>query len=721
MGKIIEKTVEEIKNLKIQGATNIARSVLLALAEDLRTHGYREREELRKKAEKLALARPTESLAQNCLDYVLWQVEKGQPPLLVTDLILAKINDIQREIIKNSLSLLKNKKAILTHCHSSTVEEILKKAYREGNRFSVYLTETRPRFQGRITANHLLKEGLGVTMVTDSEAVFLVSREDQKEIDLVLLGCDALSLEGKAANKVGSYGIALSAQKAKVPFYLATTLLKVTTQKLILEERKPEEIWEKPPKNLKIFNPAFDLIPPELIVGIICEFGIVKPGEIKRLVRQNYPWIIKKVKSPVFPTGGQKSKIKTYKKSTPYKSYLHLGEKVDPKKYILATFHLETGKDFLEISGGVAAESSVGTWTQVTTQLKKIWEKLHARVLEAQKNSSFLKIAYPLDLFEPGNLPQLLSSVAGNIFGLKDVKKLKLLDLEMPEVYIKSFPGPQIGAEGIRKISGIYGRPLIGCIVKPKEGLDFRQHAEVVKEVFAGGVDFVKDDENLTSQVFNPFEKRVAAIMAYLNDVNYSKKIYAFNITAPAQIMEKRAAWVLDYRGNCLMIDILAVGFSACQFIRHKNYGLVIHGHRAGHAALTRDPGWGISMLALAKFSRLGGVDSLHTGTVVGKMEGEAKEVLGINQFLLSEWYGLKTVLPVASGGLHPGLIPDLVKIFGNDCLFNFGGGIHGHPQGSKAGARAVLQALEAVKKGIALKDYAGNHQELAEALKHWP
>ena len=168
------------------------------------------------------------------------------------------------------------------------------------------------------------------------------------------------------------------------------------------------------------------------------------------------------------------------------------------------------------------------------------------------------------------------------------------------------------------------------------------------------------------------------------------------------------------------MIDILTAGFAAVCGMRNKNYGKMIHAHRAMHAAFTRSKQYGISMLVLAKLSRLAGVDSLHTGTVVGKMEGGKEEVTKIDNFLRAEWYGLKTVLPVASGGLHPGHLPDVVKILGNDLLINFGGGIHGHPEGTYKGAIAAAQAREAVSQGIRLDEYAKNHFELAKALEKW-
>ncbi len=693
----LAQTVNEIKSLKIQGATNIGKTALHFLLTLPET-------EIPQAIEELIAARPTEPLLQNCLELVRIKGKSVIKPLL------SRLEDSKEEIIKAGLPLIKNNQTILTHCHSSTVVSILKRAKDKGLDFKVYLTETRPVFQGRITAKELVDAGITATMITDSEAAFLVSREDQKEIDLVLLGADAITPDGGAINKVGSYGIALSAREAKIPVFITAKLLKFSPRPVVIEEREGEEIWLKKPKSLKIFNPAFDFVPAKLVSGLVTEFGVIKPERVKFIVKKNYPWISKSSNNKA-----------TSSNISPYRSYLHLGEKVEARNHILAEYTLGTvkGADFREAAGGVAAESSVGTWTQVETEVKSVFEGLHARVLEAEKKTGFLKIAYPLELFEPGNLPQLLSSVAGNIFGLKEIKNLKLLDLIFPEKYVQKFAGPALGLAGIRKITGIYSRPLVGCIIKPKLGLEARAQARVAQAVFEGGVDFVKDDENLTSQLFNPFPLRVKEVAKFLRDSKFRRKIYAFNVTSETEEMVRRAKLVKQSGGNCVMIDFLTAGLSAMQTLR-QNTDLIIHVHRAMHAALDRNPLHGISTLVLSKLARLAGADSLHTGTVVGKMEGGESEVTKINQFLLEPWYGLKPVLPVASGGLYPGLIPDLIKILGEDVLLNFGGGVHGHPQGSRAGAQAVLQAVEATEAEIPLLEYAKTHEELALALEHW-
>ncbi|RLJ07343.1 MAG: type III ribulose-bisphosphate carboxylase [Candidatus Aenigmatarchaeota archaeon] len=368
----------------------------------------------------------------------------------------------------------------------------------------------------------------------------------------------------------------------------------------------------------------------------------------------------------------------------------------------------------------VAAESSVGTWTDLMTE-KKYMKKLAAKVFSIKGNR--VRTAYPLDLFEFGNIPQILSSIAGNIFGMKSVRGLRLEDIEIPEKLVKSFPGPRFGIQGVRRILKVKSRPLLGTIVKPKLGLKTSDHAKVAYSAWLGGCDLVKDDENLSSQRFNPFKKRVLETLKARDKAEKEtgeRKVYLPNVTAEAKEMLERAKFVKDAGGEYVMIDLITAGFSAAQSLRDLNLGVVIHAHRAMHAALTRNPKHGISMLVISKFARLLGVDQIHIGTVVGKMEGSRKEIAEIKNFLVSEFFGLKPVFPVCSGGLHPGLVPKLVKLLGKDIIIQMGGGIHGHPRGTIAGAKAARQALEATTQGISLRSYAKAHSELREALRKW-
>ena len=402
---------------------------------------------------------------------------------------------------------------------------------------------------------------------------------------------------------------------------------------------------------------------------------------------------------------------------------------------LLVWFRAEppAGKDMKYVADRIAEESSIGTWTDLKTLLPEIWEKLRARVYEIDEKNKYVKIAYPLHLFEIKNMPAILASVAGNVFGMKSVEALRVLDIRFPKELIQGYLGPKYGVQGVREMTKVYDRPFLGTIIKPKIGLPAKMHAEVAYEAWVGGLDIVKDDENLASQEFNRFEERLALTLEkkdIAEEETGEKKIYLVNITAPYKEMIRRAELVQDSGNEFVMIDVFISGFSAVQSYREEGFKMAIHAHRAMHAAITRNPEHGINMLTLAKVYRLLGVDNLHIGTAVGKMEGSAKEVSEIREEIQLEnvpanesrfeqkWYEIKPVLAVASGGLHPGHVPAVVDILGKDIVIQAGGGVHGHPEGTRAGAKAMREALEAKMQGIPLEEYAKDHKELREALE---
>ncbi|MFB3889501.1 MAG: type III ribulose-bisphosphate carboxylase [Candidatus Bathyarchaeia archaeon] len=388
---------------------------------------------------------------------------------------------------------------------------------------------------------------------------------------------------------------------------------------------------------------------------------------------------------------------------------------------LTCTFLLEPeGMSTKEAAGAIAAESSVGTWTEITTA-KPYMEKLVARVFELEGNRA--KIAYPLELFELGNMPNILSSVAGNVFGLKALRHLRLVNIKLPPELVWSFKGPRFGIAGIRKLLKVPERPLVGTIIKPKLSLSTADHAQVAYEAWVGGCDMVKDDENLSSQEFNPFEDRIVETLESRDKAEAEtgeRKVYLANITAETDLMLKRAEFVQDHGGEYVMVDILTCGWAALQTLRDQNLNLAIHAHRAGHAAFTKDPKHGIAMMSIAIIARIVGVDQLHVGTVLGKMSETREEVLDNIGALKMELNGLEQVMPVASGGIHPRLVPELVRTFGRDVVIQAGGGIHGHTGGTRAGATAMRQAVAAAMKNVALEEYAKTHSELEIALGIW-
>ncbi len=425
-------------------------------------------------------------------------------------------------------------------------------------------------------------------------------------------------------------------------------------------------------------------------------------------------------------------KSKSYK----YKSFLNL--KYKPKNTdLIMQYYIDPAKGFKfeEAASMVAGESSVGTWTEVKTMKPRIGKMLTPQVFYVNKKDKRARIAYPIELFELGNLPEILSSIGGNIYGMKSVKGLFWEDVELPKKMLDSFKGPKFGIDGLRKKFKVHGRPFIGTIVKPKVGLEPGEHSRVAYDSWVGGCDIVKDDENLTSQKFNPFKTRFLKTIKMLKKAEKEtgdKKAYLVNCTAETDEMLKRIKFVEKNGGNYIMLDILTVGWAALQTARNHTK-LPIHAHRAGHAMLDRDKqSFGMSMEVIAQLARMVGVDTLHIGTAYGKMSGGKKEVLHIEEeienqitkqtkeYLKQKWYKVKPVLGVASGGVYPGIVDKIMKFMGNDVVMQAGGGIHGHPHGTREGAIAMRQAVDATLEGISLKEYAKTHEELLVALQKW-
>ncbi|MGB9732291.1 MAG: type III ribulose-bisphosphate carboxylase [Candidatus Micrarchaeia archaeon] len=423
----------------------------------------------------------------------------------------------------------------------------------------------------------------------------------------------------------------------------------------------------------------------------------------------------------------------------PYKDFVDLKYKPQESD-IICLFRVEPAKgiSIKEAIGRVASESSNGTWAELTT-LREHIRKIRARAFWIKGN--YVKVAYPIELFEEGSIPQLMSSIAGNIFGMKALKNLRLEDVEFPKEYVKHFKGPQFGIDGV--FGEIFGmkkrRPLLAHVPKPKVGMYTNEHANVAKEAWLGGVDLLKDDENLTSQRFNRFEDRMKLMFKYRDFAEKEtgeKKSYLANITAETNEMIRRAKLVKDLGGEYVMVDILTAGWAALQTVRDtcEDLGLAIHAHRAFHAAFTRNPRHGMSMLVVAKLARLIGVDQIHIGTVIGKLKASKKEVIDLDReitlehieehkrVLAEDWYNIKPVVPVSSGGLHPGLVPYVLNLLGNEIVVQAGGGIDGHPGGVRRGAEAMRQAIEAMLNKVSLQEYAEEkgHKALKEALDYW-
>lgn len=311
MDQSITKVFHDIKSIKIQGATHVALAVASALKKYSRDLEAKNRSEFIQKIKEagdfLSAARLTEPMADNVVEFIIYQLRRSKDvsvdelKKVLSDSIeyffdLAEKNEKKIEITGERL--IKFGDRIFTHCHSTTVMNILLAAKKNKKRFEVFQTETRPLYQGHLTARELYKHGITDTLVVDSAAPYLLSKISGPhfQVDKVIIGCDAITTDGSCVNKVGSFGLALAAFLNKIPVYVATQALKINEdvknlRALKIEQRDSREVWPNSPSGVKIYNPAFDKVPAELITGYICEFGVVKPKELLKKVKEHYSWL----------------------------------------------------------------------------------------------------------------------------------------------------------------------------------------------------------------------------------------------------------------------------------------------------------------------------------------------------------------------------------------------------------------------------------------------
>jgi ribulose-bisphosphate carboxylase large chain len=393
---------------------------------------------------------------------------------------------------------------------------------------------------------------------------------------------------------------------------------------------------------------------------------------------------------------------------------------------VLAVFRVtpQDGVDPIEAAAAVAGESSTATWTVVWTDRLTANSHYQAKCyrvddVPGRPGEYFAYVAYDIDLFEEGSIANLTSSIIGNVFGFKPLKALRLEDMRIPVAYVKTFQGPPHGTVMEREFLNKYGRPLLGATVKPKLGLSARNYGRVIYEACRGGLDFTKDDENINSQPFMRWRDRFLFGMEGVNkamaDTGEIKGHY-FNVTAATlEEMYERAEFAAELGSVVVMID-LTIGFTAMQSMSHwaRRNGVLLHLHRAGHSTYTRQKTHGVSFRVLSKWCRLIGVDHLHAGTVIGKLEGDPATTKGYYDtlrddhipanmangiFFDQDWASMPGVMPVASGGIHAGQMHQLLDLFGDDVVLQFGGGTIGHPLGIAAGAESNRVALEAMVK----------------------
>ena len=405
-------------------------------------------------------------------------------------------------------------------------------------------------------------------------------------------------------------------------------------------------------------------------------------------------------------------------------SYLALGEEIDPKDYVITKYRVTTDLPMEKAAENIAAEQSTGTWTGISTLKDDIFRKYAGKVTKIE--GDMVTIAYPVEDFciERGAIPQILSIIAGNLFGLETIKGVRVEDVDFPPAILSKYKGPKFGDAGLREILGRPEKPLVGTIVKPKIGLDPKDTAAYIYEAGSGGLTNSKDDETLVDQTFCPIEDRTKAVAEALDKLKEEghRMLHAINISTNGQDIGQLAEDVQKWGASEIMIDVLTCGYGAVQQVaENPKIKVPVHIHRTMHGAMTKDPLNGISMTVITKLVRMCGGDALHIGTLgVGKMAGDPTEGRASQDACQTAEVPFKKVLPVCSGGMYPGIVPGVMKAAGNNIQIQAGGGVAGHPRGVRAGAMAMCQAVDAAYEGITLQEYAKDHVELREALERW-
>lgn len=397
---------------------------------------------------------------------------------------------------------------------------------------------------------------------------------------------------------------------------------------------------------------------------------------------------------------------------------------MDPRIY--ARYRIETALAAQRAAEILAGEQSTGTFTKVPGETDELRERHGARVETLDPcgdNSYEVEISWPLSNLG-ASLPNLLATVAGNLWELKQFTGLRLMDLKLPTAFLERYGGPQFGVAGTRRLCGVFGRPMIGTIVKPSVGLTPQATADIVSKVVDGGIDFIKDDELQCDGPHCPFSERLAAVMRVIHDSAQrtgKQAMYAVNITGEIDEMLRRHDAVAAAGGTCVMVSIHSIGLPAMVALR-RHASLPIHGHRNGWGVLGRARDFGFSFVAWQKLWRLAGVDHLHCNGIANKFWEPDDSVIASARECLRPMFDIPgkgcEILPVFSSAQTARQAPPTFVALGTtDLLFAAGGGIMAHPGGIAAGVRSLRQAWEAAVAGIPLAEYAATHDELRAAL----
>lgn len=406
---------------------------------------------------------------------------------------------------------------------------------------------------------------------------------------------------------------------------------------------------------------------------------------------------------------------------------------------ITATYYIETPYAPEKAAAVLAGEQSSGTFVAVPGETEELKQRFAARVesvevletvnepaipgatsKEGKYHRAIVKVSWSIENFGY-NLPVMVSTLQGNLYEITQFTGLKLMDIELPASFGEQFKGPAFGIEGCRTLTGVQDRPLIGTIIKPSIGLSVEQTASMVKTLAEAGIDFVKDDELLSSSANSDFNERVDAVMKVINahaDRTGKKVMYAFNISGEVDEMLQRYEKIVNSGGTCAMISINSVGLAGAKKIMDQRR-LAIHAHRNGWGMMTRHPLLGIDYKAYQKIWRLAGADQMHVNGIQNKFWESDDSVVASIEACLTKMFDHQTVLPVVSSGQWGGQAFETYRRTKTvDLLYMAGGGIMAHPMGAGAGVVALQQAWKAAVDGLTLEDAAKQYKEFAAAVE---
>ncbi|REK67298.1 MAG: 2,3-diketo-5-methylthiopentyl-1-phosphate enolase [Cohnella sp.] len=400
--------------------------------------------------------------------------------------------------------------------------------------------------------------------------------------------------------------------------------------------------------------------------------------------------------------------------------------------YTTATYRLFDDKaDFAKKAEGIAVGLTVGSWTDLPEVTKRNMEKHLGKVVSIKAHEpegaapgeryADITIAYP-DINFSRDLPALLVTVFGK---LSMDGRIKLLDIAPSDKFLEAFPGPKFGIEGVRAALGVHDRPLLMSIFKSVIGYDLANLREQFLQQALGGVDLIKDDEILFENPLTPLERRVETCIEAAREAEQTtgqKLIYFTNLTGPTSQLRANALKAINAGANGLLFNVLAYGFDAlAELAADPAINVPIAAHPAMAGAFYPSPHHGIAApLLLGKLTRIAGADLSLFPSPYGSVVMPKEENLAVQAALVDPALPMKPAFPVPSAGIHPGLVPLIVRDFGQDVVVNAGGGVHGHPQGAAAGGRAFRQAIDAVSAGVDLETYAAEHEELKIAIERW-